>query len=156
MFSGCLEKAGIWRDTSQWASRHVTSALIISHLLFTIVFSFRYGFYLCVCRFDHSSSNLCKLASWISLCCKRRAFLETCSASVSMLPWAVRTVIGCTAETYFPGGRRLLLTFKSASGYSLKTHSRLSHSPPPAFLCISVTKPSLKLLIKLMKLTFLF
>lgn len=50
----------------------------------------------------------------------------------------------------------LLLTFKSASGYSLKAYSTLSPCPPPDFFSISVTKLSLKLLIKLMKLTFLF
>lgn len=70
--------------------------------------------------------------------------------------WAAGIVMGCTVERHFPGGRTLLLTFKCASGYSLNSHSTLPHCSPPDFLSISVTKLSWKVLIKLMKLTFLF
>lgn len=71
--------------------------------------------------------------------------------------WAAGIVMGCIVERHFPGRRMLLLTFKSASGYSLTACSFYSsYCPPPDFLSISVTKLSLKLLFKLMKLTFLF
>lgn len=131
------------------------SRLIINHLLFNMVFPFCWVFgFLLFCRFDHCSRNLCKLPTSISLCCKGELSYKH-SASISKLPWAAGIVIGCTVERHFPGGRMLLLTFQSASGYSLNAQSTLSHCPPPDFLSISVTKLSLKLLIKLVKLTFL-
>lgn len=86
---------------------------------------------------------------------QKRAFLQTHCLNLQAT-WAEGIVMGCTVERHFPGGRMLLLTFKSASGYSLKAYSTLSPCPPPDFFSISVTKLSLKLLIKLMKLTFLF
>lgn len=139
--------------------------LYISHLLsnmFFILLCFLFvcfGFWFCgvfFYQFDHCCSYLCKLHTSISLCCKGDlSYKHTLSGSISKLPWAAGIVIGCTVERHFPGGRMLLLTFKSASGYSLNAHSTLSYCPPPDFLSISVTKLSLKLLIKVMKLTFL-
>lgn len=127
-----------------------------SAVCFFVCFGFCFVSVSFFCQSDHCSSYLCKLHTSISLCCKGElSYKHTLSGSVSKLPWAAGIVIGCTVERHFPGGRMLLLTFKSASGYSLNAHSTLSHCPPPDFLSISVTKLSLKLLIKVMKLTFL-
>lgn len=150
MCSSLHEETRVWESASQLAAWDMISGLIIRHLLLNMVFSFCCVF----CRFDHCSSNCCKLPTSISLCCKGELSYKH-TASFSQLSWAAGAVIGWAVERQFAGGRTMLLTCKSASGYSLNPRATLPRCPPPDLLSISVTKLSLKLLIKLVKLTFL-
>ena len=68
VFSGFHEKTRVWRNSRQLAIGYVISRLIISYLLFNMVFSF--VFFCFFPRFDHCSSNLCKLPTSNSLSCK--------------------------------------------------------------------------------------
>ena len=58
-----------------------------SHFLFNMVFSFCCVFFF-FCRFDHCSSNLCKLCISISLCCKGEvSYKHTLPQSPSYHGW---------------------------------------------------------------------